>query len=246
MSEARESQREPGASDTTGLDRKFLIEEWKSTQKSAAQFDDLGLRVRIFGIGGVFLIAGYGVQAIKHDKVLLSYRVPWLLWNIPLQSSALIVLMSLVLLMAVYFIDLGYYSAMLLGAVIYAQQLEWILRNGKQIIDEDGLTRIDNMPFPTEREPMIRLPNSNTHIYGKTCYISYYTSVVSAGLRRNLALAYFVAAAVLLEAFLVLNFRPRPTLPAIGAIVLLLILWLKFIRREPSLSSHGQPATKPL
>jgi hypothetical protein len=246
MSEGRESQREPGASETAGPDREFLIEEWKSTQKAAEQFNDLGLRVRVFGIGGVFLIAGYGVQAIKHDKVLLSCRVPWLSWNIPLQSSALMVLMSLVLLAAVYFIDLGYYSAMLLAAVIYAQQLEWILRNGKEIIDEGGLARIDNMPFPTERDLMKRLPNSNTHIYGKTCYISYYTSVVSTGLRSNLAFAYFVAAGVLLEAFLVLNFRPRPTLPAIGAIVLLLILWLKFIRGEPSLSSRGQPATKPL
>jgi hypothetical protein len=202
--------------------RDFLIEEWKSTQQSAELFDDLGLRMRTFGVGGVFLIAGYGVQTIKDDRVLFALPLFVSGATFHLHSSALIILISVCLLGAVYLFDRRYYFPLLIGAVVYAQEIERLMRGGVDIVDQGGLARINVLSLPGEKRPIPESAQPQTHIYGKTGFVSYYVSKVHPGLQTNLDLLYFILTAVLFEVFLVLNFPNRWTPPAFGGVGLVI------------------------
>jgi hypothetical protein len=178
-------------------DREFAIEEWKSTQESISSFNDLGLRMRVFGIGGVFLVAGYGIQNIKDDRLLL-------LFHHTLHSSALIVIISFILLIVVYLLDRHYYSPLLIAAVNYGQELERILRNGKEILDKKALKLMneENLPKGRDKNPPIQDP---TYIWGKSGYISHYVSRVHPSLPHTLTWVYVALAVVLLGIAALLN-----------------------------------------
>ncbi len=191
------SQQKDSAIDAVreNLDREFAIEEWKSTQASIESFNDLGLRMRVFGIGGVFLIAGYGIQNLKGDSLLLFGYV---------HSSALIVVISLFLLAAVYALDIGYYSSLLMAAVNYGEELERALRAGKEILDKQALGRMNKVDLPKGRKKNPEM--ERTSIWGKSSYISHYVSIVYPSLHGNLKILYGILAFVLAATALVLNF----------------------------------------
>jgi hypothetical protein len=175
-------------------DREFAIDEWKSTQESIESFNDLGLRMRVFGIGGVFVVAGYGIQSVKDDRLLFPY----------VHSSVLIVLISLVLLCVVYFLDRHYYSSLLVAAVNYGQELERIIRKGKEVLDKNALEDMDKVDLPKGRRR--NLPKgSKTNIWGKSSYISHYVSIVYPSLYITLDRMYFILAVLLLIAAAVLT-----------------------------------------
>jgi hypothetical protein len=178
--------------------RKFALEEWKSTQASIESFNDLGLRMRVFGIGGVFLVAGYGIQSIKDDRLLFGY----------LHSSALIVLISVVLLHVVKLLDRRYYSSLLIAAVNYGQELERILRNGKEILDKQALEHMNEVDLPKGREKNPEILDTKTNIWGKSAYISHYVSIVQPSLYKTLDKMYLYLKILLLAIAFVLNFGP--------------------------------------
>lgn len=176
----------------------FLVKEWESTQQTMELFDELGVRVRMFGIGGVFLIAGYGIQSIRDDRILT-----WC--NFPLRTSALIVLASVLLLVVVWLFDRFYYLPLLIGAVNYGQELERIIRDGKEIIDQNRLEEMKTLPIPAEAHRPKGAVESPTYIWGKTGYISYYVSKLHPGLRKNLNLMYLLLGIILLIVSAILN-----------------------------------------
>jgi hypothetical protein len=164
-----------------------------------------------------FFVAGFGIQSIKNDKLLLS-------WPFPLYSSALIVAISLVLLGIVYLFDRHYYTPLLIGAVTYAQELERALRDGREIIDKAALARLKDTQIPTERGPIKLDASLKTDIYGKTGFISYYVSKVHRGLHKVLGALYGILGIVLFVAFSMVNFRESRNawLPlVIGAVTLI-------------------------
>jgi len=173
--------------------REFAIEEWKSAQESIAQFNDLGLRVRVFGISGVFLVAGYGIQSIKDDRLLVNW----------LHSSAAIVLLSAALLIATWMFDRLYYTPLLIAAVVYGQVLEHALRGGNEFLNAEALQLIDKIKIPGEKKKHSESegPADSTHVFGKSGYISYYVSTLHPGLHKNLDWRlYFPLLLVLLAA----------------------------------------------
>jgi hypothetical protein len=183
-------------------DRDFALEEWKSTQESISQFNELGLRVRVFGIGSVFLVVGY---AIKSGDSLL-FNQPWL------HSSAVAVLFALFLLGAVFWLDRGYYTPLLIAAVAYGMELERGLRGDQEIIDQDALSRMRGIPIPTER----KVPKGQgtgadqTHICGKSGYISHHVSVEVPGISKTLNRLYAIVAVVLISVAVVLSLNKLP------------------------------------
>jgi hypothetical protein len=175
------------------LDREFAIEEWKSTQESIEQFNDLGLRMRVFGISGVFLVAGFGIQNVKDDRLLFGN----------LHSSALIVLVSVALLGVVYFLDRRYYTSLLIAAVNYGQELERALRGDKEILDRQALQRMNEVDLPEGRKknPDIAI----TSIWGKSAYISHYISRVHPSLYITIDGMYVILTILLFVTAFVLN-----------------------------------------
>jgi hypothetical protein len=179
-------------------DREFAIEEWKSTQESIAQFNDLGLRMRVFGIGGVFLIVGY---ALKNDSLLSQNSLP--------HSSAVITFLSLILLSAVFILDRLYYTPLLIAAVIYGMELERALRDGREIINSKALDRIRTIAIPIGKAPKGSGPNGHTgetHIWGKTSYIAHHISIEVPSIITTLDRLYGTIAAVLLVTTILLSF----------------------------------------
>jgi hypothetical protein len=112
---------------------KGRVEYWKQIAAIQIHFNDMCIRTRWLGLTAIATLVAAAAIAEKEN---ISLRLPFY-WLIGLPS--VLMLISLTLLLALWFLDIHYYYKMLIASVEYGEHFE------KQImadlkVEDDGIT----------------------------------------------------------------------------------------------------------
>lgn len=94
------------------------VEYWKQISSIQIHFNDMCIRTRWLGLTAIATLVGAAALAAKED---IKFRLP-LDWSIGLTS--VLMLISLMLLIVLWFLDIHYYYKMLIASVEYGERLE--------------------------------------------------------------------------------------------------------------------------
>jgi hypothetical protein len=109
------------------------VEYWKQIASIQIHFNDMCIRTRWLGLTAIATLVAAAAIAEKED---IRFRLP-LDWSIGLPS--VLMLISLMLLLSLWLLDIHYYYRMLLASVEYGESYEKKLMP-ELIVDNDGVT----------------------------------------------------------------------------------------------------------
>lgn len=109
------------------------VEYWKQITSIQIHFNDMCIRTRWLCLTGIATLLGAAAIAEKEDII---FSLPFQ-WSISLPS--VLVLISLMVLLALWFLDIHYYYRMLIATVEYAEKFEGRLLPDLSI-EADGIT----------------------------------------------------------------------------------------------------------
>jgi hypothetical protein len=109
------------------------VEYWKQIASIQIHFNDLCIRTRWLGLTAIATLVAAAAIAEKEN---IRFSLPCD-WSIGLPS--VLMLISLILLLALWFLDINYYYKMLIASVEYAERFEKQVMSDLQV-NNDGIT----------------------------------------------------------------------------------------------------------
>jgi hypothetical protein len=109
------------------------VEYWKQIASIQMHFNDMCIRTRWLGLTAIATLVGAAAIATKED---IRFRLPYD-WTIGLTS--VLMLLSLMLLAALWFLDIHYYYKMLIASVEYGERYEKEMMPDLKV-ENDGIT----------------------------------------------------------------------------------------------------------
>jgi hypothetical protein len=103
------------------------VEYWKQIAAIQIHFNDMCIRTRWLCLTGIATLLGAAAIAEKED---ITFSLPFQ-WSVSLPT--VLVVISLMVLLALWFLDLHYYYRMLIATVEYAENFE------KQMLPDLGI-----------------------------------------------------------------------------------------------------------
>ncbi len=109
------------------------VEYWKQIAAIQIHFNDMCIRTRWLGLTAIATLVAAAAIAEKED---IRFHLPFD-WSIGLPS--VLMLISLMLLLALWFLDIHYYYKMLIASVEYGERLERQIMPDLEV-ENDGVT----------------------------------------------------------------------------------------------------------
>jgi hypothetical protein len=109
------------------------VEYWKQIAAIQIHFNDMCIRTRWLGLTAIATLVAAAAIAEKED---IRFSLPWE-WMVGLPSVLMVI--SLMLLMALWFLDIHYYYNMLIASVEYGERFEKQIMSDLQV-EDDGIT----------------------------------------------------------------------------------------------------------
>jgi hypothetical protein len=120
------------------------VEYWKQIASIQIHFNDMCIRTRWLGLTAIATLVAAAAIAEKEN---IRFSLPCE-WSIGLPS--ILMLISLMLLLALWFLDIHYYYKMLIASVEYGERFEKQIMPDLQV-NNDGITSYISQKIPRRR-----------------------------------------------------------------------------------------------
>jgi hypothetical protein len=110
---------------------KAYIEMWKQAVDVQKHFNDIEMRIRGLALTALTFALGGATLAVKDARTTVFF-------GLKVQLGAVVLVAGLIVWLGFYFMDQVWYHRLLIGAVVYGERLEEILRVD---LPEAGLTK---------------------------------------------------------------------------------------------------------
>lgn len=126
------------------------VEYWKQTAAVQMHFNDLCIRTRWLGLTAIATLLA---AAAVSEKESISFALPFKLIS-SIELSSVLMLVSIMVLVALWALDIQYYYKMLIASIEYGEKLEESLTSALGI-DDKGLTAYITSQVSRERALLV-------------------------------------------------------------------------------------------